>query len=203
MTLGGKERKGTPSRVVFLFDVDNTLLDNDRVTADLKQHLRDTVGAERQARYWEIFEQLRRDIGYADYLGSLQQYRIENPRETKLFEVSHFMIDYPFAKRLYPNSPDVVENAKRVGPAVILSDGDVVFQPRKIQRSGLGDVFGENILIYIHKEQCFDDVEARHPVTTFSWMTRFDCSMPQKGFGETVSPRYFPARGIMRTIWRR
>src|SRR5215470_11198803 len=123
--------------VVFLFDVDNTLLDNDRVSADLKRHLQNKVGTERQARYWSLFEQLREDLGYADYLGALQRYRVENPRDPNLLTVSRFLLDYPFANRLFPNALDTVEHVKQWGPAVILSDGDVVFQPRKVDRAGL------------------------------------------------------------------
>ena len=122
---------------MFLFDVDNTLLDNDRVAEDLKRYLTNKVGEACERRYWEIFEQLRTELGYADYLGALQRYRVERPRDPKLLAVSHFMIDYPFADRLFPESLDAVEYAQRLGRAVILSDGDVVFQPRKVDRSGL------------------------------------------------------------------
>lgn len=151
------------SRVVFLFDVDNTLLDNDRVTADLKRHLETHVGPERAGRYWAIFEELREELGYADYLGALQRYRIEHPRDPNLLTVSRFLINYPFANRLYPDSLDVVERVKQWGPAVILSDGDVVFQPRKIDRSGLFEAVDGNVLIYVHKEKELDDVAARFP----------------------------------------
>jgi FMN phosphatase YigB (HAD superfamily) len=148
---------------VFLFDVDNTLLDNDRVTSDLKRHLEQEVGRERAQRYWALFEQLRAELGYADYLGALQRYRIEYPRDLRLLTVSKFLINYPFANRLFPNSLDVVEHVKKWGPAVILSDGDVVFQPRKVERSGLFDVVAGNVLIYVHKEHELDDVELRYP----------------------------------------
>jgi FMN phosphatase YigB (HAD superfamily) len=151
------------NQVVFLFDVDNTLLDNDRVTADLKRHLDREVGLDRAQRYWAIFEQLRGELGYADYLGALQRYRIEYPRDPRLLTVSKFLINYPFANRLFPNSLDVVEKVKQWGPAVILSDGDVVFQPRKIERSGLSDIVDGNVLIYVHKEEELDDVEDRYP----------------------------------------
>lgn len=157
----------TGSKVVFLFDVDNTLLDNDRVAADLKQHLTNEVGGSSAQRYWEIFEQLRAELGYADYLGALQRYRIENPRDPKLLEMSHFMINYPFANRLYPESLDAVQYAQRLGRAVILSDGDVVFQPLKIDRSGLGEAFNGQVLIYIHKELELDDVEAKYPASHY------------------------------------
>jgi FMN phosphatase YigB (HAD superfamily) len=152
-----------PHRVVFLFDVDNTLIDNDRVTADLKRYLEREVGPERQQRYWDIFEQLRAELGYADYLGALQRYRMEFPRDPHLLMVSSFLVNYPFANRLYPESLDVVDRCKQWGPAVILSDGDVVFQPRKIERSGLWDAVDKNVLIYVHKERELDDVERRYP----------------------------------------
>lgn len=148
---------------VFLFDVDNTLLDNDRVTADLKRHLKQEVGHERHERYWTIFEELRVELGYADYLGALQRYRIEHPHDPHLLAVSRFLVNYPFANRLFPNSLDVVEHVKRWGQAVILSDGDVVFQPRKIERSGLFEAVDGNVLIYVHKEQELADVARRYP----------------------------------------
>jgi FMN phosphatase YigB (HAD superfamily) len=149
--------------IVFLFDVDNTLLDNDRVTIDLKRHLEREVGHERQQRYWAIFEQLRVKLGYADYLGALQRYRIEYPRDPHLLTVSRFLVNYPFANRLFPNSLDAIEHCRQWGNAVILSDGDVVFQPRKIERSGLFDAVDGNVLIYVHKEHELDDVAKRYP----------------------------------------
>src|SRR5512144_636060 len=145
------------NKLVFLFDVDNTLLDNDHVSQDLKRYLSREEGQDRQKRYWEIFEQLRTELGYADYLGALQRYRIEYPRDPRLLIVSSFLVTYPFANRLYPNSLDAIEHVKQWGPVVILSDGDVVFQPRKVDRSGLSDVFGSNVLIYVHKEHELDD----------------------------------------------
>ena len=154
-------------RTVFLFDVDNTLLDNDRVSADLKQHLANRVGEASSRRYWEIFELLRTELGYADYLGALQRYRIERPREPQLMAVSHFMINYPFANRLFPESLDTVEYARQLGSAVILSDGDVVFQPRKIDRSGLYEIFEGHVLIYIHKELELEDVATRYPAAHY------------------------------------
>lgn len=149
--------------MVFLFDVDNTLLDNDRVTADLKRFLEREVGSERNQRYWMIFEDLRTELGYADYLGALQRYRHDYPYESHLLMVSTYLVNYPFANRLYPNSPDVIEHCQKWGPVVILSDGDVVFQPRKIERSGLFEAVHKNILIYIHKEEELSDVERRYP----------------------------------------
>lgn len=150
-------------RTVFLFDVDNTLVDNDRVADDLKRHLKDKVGEASEQRYWEIFEALREELGYADYLGALQRYRVERPHDAKLLAVSYFMVNYPFANRLYPESLDAVDYAKQFGRAVILSDGDVVFQPRKVDRSGLYDTFEGHVLIYVHKEEELHDVEAKYP----------------------------------------
>ena len=154
-------------KVVFLFDVDNTLLDNDRVTADLRRHLDQAVGHEGQQRYFKIFEEIRSELGYADYLGALQQYRIENPHDPNLLEVSYFLANYPFANRLFPNSLDAIEHCKQWGPNVILSDGDVVFQPRKVDRSGLLEAFEKNVLIYVHKELELEDVERRYPAESY------------------------------------
>lgn len=149
--------------VVFLLDVDNTLLDNDRVERDLRRHLEAAFGIERQARFWEIFEKLRAELGYADYLGALQRYRFENLRDPHLLGISLFLVNYPFEDCLYPRALEVIERFRDWGPAVILSDGDVVFQPRKIERSGLWEAVDGNVLIYIHKEQMLDDVEQRYP----------------------------------------
>ena len=149
--------------VVFLLDVDNTLLDNDRITADLKQHLIRAFGVERQQRYWKIFEERRAELGYADYLGALQRYRVENPYDPHLLQLSFYLVDYPFAERLFPGALDVISRLRAWGPTVILSDGDVVFQPRKVQRSGLFEAVEGHALIYIHKEQQLSDVEKRYP----------------------------------------
>ena len=153
--------------VVFLFDVDNTLLDNDRVTADLRRHLAGAFGEDCAEWYWKAFEELRSELGYADYLGALQRFRVEHPRDPNLLGVSTWLVNYPFANRLYPGSLDAVERCKERGPVVILSDGDVVFQPRKVERSGLWDAVDGNVLIYIHKEEMLDDVEARFPARRY------------------------------------
>lgn len=150
-------------RVVFLFDVDNTLLDNDAVAADLKEHLEREVGHECQQSYWSIFEELRAQLGYADYLGALQLYRARFPRDLHVLTVSHFLLEYPFADRLFPKSLEAVKYVKQFGKPVVLSDGDVVFQPHKIWRSGLYEAFVGNVLIYVHKEVELADVERRHP----------------------------------------
>ncbi len=150
-------------KVVFLFDVDNTLLDNDRVIDDLRKYLAREVGPKRARQYWCIFEDLRSRLGYADYLGALQRYRAKYPRDLRLLTVSRFLIDYPFANRLFRHSLTVIERVKRWGTPVILSDGDVVFQPHKVQCSGLFDTVDGNVLIYVHKENELDDVKKRFP----------------------------------------
>jgi FMN phosphatase YigB (HAD superfamily) len=157
----------TPVDVVFLFDLDNTLLDNDRVEADLHRHLEQEVGAACARRYWEIFEDLRADLGYADYLGALQRYRNETTFDPRLLAMSAYLVDYPFANRLYPGSLDAIDHVAPWGPAVLLTDGDVVFQPRKAQRSGVADAVGDRVLIYVHKETMLDDVERRFPARRY------------------------------------
>jgi FMN phosphatase YigB (HAD superfamily) len=156
-----------PTAPVFLFDVDNTLLDNDAVAADLRRHLTSEFGAERQQRYWDAFEELRAELGYADYLGALQRFRTSFPHDTHLLAVSDWLIDYPFAERLYPGALEVIGRIRGAARAVILSDGDVVFQPRKIRRSGLWRAVGGDVLIYVHKELELDDVERRFPADRY------------------------------------
>ncbi len=150
-------------RRVFLFDVDNTLLDNDRIIADLNAYLKREVGPKRARCYWAGFEELRIHLGYADYLGALQRFRRDYPHDLGLLAVSRYLIDYPFAERLFPKSLDVLEHVRRWGPVVLLTDGDVVFQPRKVDRSGLGEAVHGHALIYVHKERELADVEARYP----------------------------------------
>ncbi|GJL62914.1 MAG: hypothetical protein NPIRA04_15680 [Nitrospirales bacterium] len=151
------------SHRVFLFDIDNTLIDNDHVKEDLRRFLDSAVGVECQSHYWEIFENLRAELGYADYLGALQQYRMTYGSDPQLLPVSSFLVDYPFEDRVFPQSFEVIEQCKKWGTVVILSDGDVVFQPRKIERSGLLKAVDGHVLIYIHKEQELDDVRRRYP----------------------------------------
>jgi FMN phosphatase YigB (HAD superfamily) len=152
-----------PDPIVFLLDVDNTLLDNDRIVADLGDHLAREFGDESRDRYWEIFEALRAELGYADYLGALQRYRIGALNDPRLLMMSSVLVDYPFAQRLYPGAFDVIAQLRHWGPTVILTDGDVVFQPRKVQRSGLWDAVEGRVLIYLHKEQMLDAIEQRYP----------------------------------------
>jgi FMN phosphatase YigB (HAD superfamily) len=148
---------------VFLFDVDNTLLNNDAVQDDFGDHLESEFGRPARERYWAIFETLRSELGYADYLGALQRYRMEDPDDPHLLRMSGFLIDYPFESRLYPGALKAIAHCRRVGPTAILSDGDVVFQPRKVTRSGLWDAVDGRVMIYLHKEQMLDAVERRHP----------------------------------------
>jgi FMN phosphatase YigB (HAD superfamily) len=185
-----------PAPVVFLLDVDNTLLDNDRILDDLKTHLTQAFGAERQQRYWTIFEKYREELGYADYLGALQRYRAENPHDPHFLNVSFYLLNYPFADRLFAGALDVVRHLGRWGPTVVLSDGDVVFQPRKVDRSGLYAAVEGRVLIYIHKEQELDDVERRYSARHYvlvddklrilaavkkAWGTRLSTVFPRQG----------------------
>jgi hypothetical protein len=157
-------KTSTPAeKVVFLFDVDNTLLNNDQVTRDLQNHLEREVGSYGARRYWAIFESMRAALGYADYLGALQRFRTEYPHDLRLLTVSRFLINYPFANRLYPNSLDVIEQARKWGRTALLTDGDVVFQPRKVERSGLLEAVAGQVLVYVHKEHELADVSHRYP----------------------------------------
>ena len=151
------------NEVVFLFDVDNTLIDNDRVQGELRGYLTDHFGEAASNRYTAIFEQLRSELGYADYLGALERYRVETMHDPRVLRMANWLVDYPFADRLFPGAIEAVRHVQRWGRTVILSDGDVVFQPRKVHRSGLWHVFHDDVLIYIHKEQELDDVERLYP----------------------------------------
>jgi FMN phosphatase YigB (HAD superfamily) len=182
--------------VAFLVDVDNTLLDNDRIQQDLRRHLEHVFGPACRDRYWAILEGLFAELGYRDYLGALQRYRLEHPRDARLLSMSSYLIDYPFANRLYPESLDVLERLRGWGPTVLLSDGDVVFQPRKVERSGLYEAVEGHVLIYVHKERQLDDVAAHYPARHYvliddkprilaavkeSWDDRVTTVMPRQG----------------------
>jgi len=182
--------------VVFLFDVDNTLIDNDRVQAHLSEHLEQTYGAATRDRYWEIFEQLRSELGYADYLGALERYRLEDLHRPEVLRMSSWLVDYPFADRLYPRALDAVKHVQQWGTIVILSDGDAVFQPRKVERSGLWQAFENRVLIYIHKEQELDDVGRLYPADHYVLIDdklRI-LSAVKKFWGESVTT-VFPKQG--------
>ena len=158
---------GNVARTVFLFDVDNTLLDNDAVQNDLSAHLEREVGLASRDRYWEIFEQLRGELGYADYLGALQRYRLEHQDDQQLLRISFFLLDYPFAERLYPGALAALAHCRSFGPTVILSDSDVVFQPHKVYRAGLWKAVEGRVLIYLHKERMLSAVERRYPAEQY------------------------------------
>jgi FMN phosphatase YigB (HAD superfamily) len=183
-------------KTIFLFDVDNTLVDNDHVIADLMRHLERDIGHEQQQRYWTLFEELRSQLGYADYLGALQRYRVEQPRDFHILAVSSFLLNYPFANRLFPNSLDVVERCQNFGETVIVTDGDVVFQPFKISRSGLHEAFDGKVLIYIHKEMELDDILERYPADHYIFIddkVRI-LSAVKKAWGSRVTT-IFPRQG--------
>jgi FMN phosphatase YigB (HAD superfamily) len=152
-----------PNSIVFLVDVDNTLLDNDRIQDDLKKHLEREFGTDCRDRYWTILEDLMTELGYRDYLGALQRYRVEHPYEAHLMAMSSYLVDYPFANRLYPGALDVLDRFRNWGQTVVLSDGDVVFQPRKVERSGIWESVDGHVLIYVHKEKELADVARRYP----------------------------------------
>jgi hypothetical protein len=200
-------------RVVFLLDVDNTLLDNDRIEHDLRAHLEHEFGLEQSQDYWTLFEARRQEMGYADYLGALQQYRLQYPHHPRILRMSSFLIDYPFKDRLYPNALEVIHHLRQAGPCVVLSDGDVVFQPHKVERSGIFGTVGGHVLIYIHKEQELADVERRFPADHYVmiddklriltaikgiWRDRVTTVFPRQGhyaFDKTVLGTY-PAADV-------
>jgi hypothetical protein len=185
----------TPN-VVFLFDVDNTLIDNDHVQADLSEHLEQAYGAAARDRYWEIFEQLRSELGYADYLGALERYRVEEIHRPDVLRMSIWLVDYPFADRLFPRAFDAVKHVAQWGTTVILSDGDAVFQPRKVERSGLWQAFEDRVLIYIHKEQELEQVEQLYPADHYVLIDDklHILSVVKKIWGERVTT-VFPKQG--------
>jgi FMN phosphatase YigB (HAD superfamily) len=153
---------------VFLFDVDNTLLDNDRFRDDLRERLQTAHGDRPCARYWEIMDELWGKLGYMDYLGALERLRLEEPHDFAIFRTANWLLDYPFADRLYPHALDAVKHVGQAGSVAILSDGDAIFQPRKILRSGLWDAFDGKVLIYVHKEKELNDVERRFPAAHYA-----------------------------------
>jgi FMN phosphatase YigB (HAD superfamily) len=182
--------------IVFLFDVGNTLLDDDRIERDIRGHLENEFGADARDRYFDILEELRAKLGYADYLGALQRYRIENPDDPRLLMFSCFLVDYPFANRLYPGSLDAVEHVERWGQTVILSDGDVVFQPRKVERSGLWEAVEGRVLIYIHKEEMLDRIAQLYPARHYVMIDdklRILAAM-KSGWGDRLTT-IFPRQG--------
>jgi hypothetical protein len=166
------------------------------VVADMRRHLEHAVGPEQHERYWELFEELRGELGYADYLGALQRFRVENLHRPHLLQVSLFLLGYPFANRLLPGSLDAVEHARRWGEVAIVSDGDVVFQPLKVERSGLFETFRGNVLIYIHKEEELADVETRFPAEHYVFVDDKPrlCAAVKAHWGPRVTT-VFPRQG--------
>ena len=198
----------TRAPVVFLVDVDNTLLDNDHIQEDLKRHLEREFGATTRDRYRAILEALFVELGYRDYLGALQRYRVEHLKDVHLMSMSSYLVDYPFANRLYSGALDVIERLRTLGPTVILSDGDVVFQPRKVERSGIWEAVDGNVLIYIHKEEELDDVARRYPAQHYvliddkprilaavkeAWGDRVTTVFPRQGQYARDAKSYRPA----------
>jgi FMN phosphatase YigB (HAD superfamily) len=193
---------------VFLFDVDNTLLDNDRIQADLRERLQAAHGDGAALRYWEIFQEQWGAVGYADYFGALARLRLENPYDRELPGTANWLMDYPFADRLYPRALDAVEHVRQWGSAVILSDGDAVLQPRKIARSGLWKALAGDVLIYVHKERELKDIERRYPAAHYvliddktrilaavkaSWGDRVTTIFPNQGHFAIQEP---PREGV-------
>jgi FMN phosphatase YigB (HAD superfamily) len=195
-----------PYPMVFLVDVDNTLLDNDGIQQDLKDHLEHVYGLASRVRYWKILENLFDDLGYRDYLGALQRYRMEHPRQVELLAMSSFLIDYPFAERLFPAALELLERMRAVGPTVILSDGDVVFQPRKVERAGLWDAVDGHVLIYVHKEEALDDVEHRYPADQYVLVDdkpRILAAVKRLVTGSRPCSHAKAAMPMMRRLWAR
>jgi FMN phosphatase YigB (HAD superfamily) len=154
-------------KTIFLLDVDNTLLDNDRFAADLGERLEQAFGPSERARYWAIFGRLREQLGLADYLGTLQAFRTGLDDHPELLAMSEFLLEYPFAARIFPGSLEAVAHLSEVGRPVVLSDGDIVFQPRKIQRSGIWDAVDGRVMIYLHKERVLDHMQERFPANHY------------------------------------
>lgn len=190
------DRLNARDDIVFLFDCDNTLLDNDQVHDDLDSRLRDGFGVEAAASYWRHFEELRATLGYADYLGAVQRFRLDRQDDPRVLSLSGYLLDYPFADRLYPGALDAVRHCRAWGPTVILSDGDAVFQPRKLERSGIQDAVEGRVLIYVHKELMLDEMTRRYPARRYvmvddklrllaafksAWGTRVTTVFPRQG----------------------
>ncbi|HTR40867.1 MAG TPA: HAD family hydrolase [Pseudomonadales bacterium] len=154
-------------KIVFLIDVDDTLLDNDRIQKDIEQHIERAFGHKCRDRYWTIQEELFQELGYRDYLGAFQRFRVEFPYEHHWVATANFLVDYPFKRRLYPRALAVLARLRKWGRTVILTDGDVVFQPRKVARSGIFKAVNGHVLIYVHKEAALADVERRYPAENY------------------------------------
>jgi FMN phosphatase YigB (HAD superfamily) len=151
------------SSLVFLVDADNTLLDNDRIQDDLDRYIAATFDGDAAKTYWAIFEDLRERSGYADYLAAIQKFRLECGDEVRAQHLAGFLLDYPFAERIYPRALEAIAHVSQLGLCVVLSDGDAVMQPRKVGKSGIADAVDGRVLIYVHKEHMLKDVSGRFP----------------------------------------
>jgi FMN phosphatase YigB (HAD superfamily) len=204
-----------PGETVFLIDVDNTLLDNDRIEADISQHLEEQCGAGGRDRFWAIFEALRSEFGFADYLGAVQRYRLEVLHDPRVLGLASFLLDYPVASRLYPRALDTLAHVRQWGRTVILSDGDAVLQPRKIRRTGIWDAVEGRVLIYVHKERMLDDIKERFPAQHYvmiddkpgilaamkkSWGARLTTVFAQQGHYAGMSQAIAPTSQADMTI---
>jgi FMN phosphatase YigB (HAD superfamily) len=207
-------RVNSATGAVFLFDVDNTLFDNDRFRQDLRERLEAAHGVRASARYWQIMDELWDQLGYMDYLGALERLRVEDPHDLAIFRTANWLMDYPFADRLYPHALDAVNHVRQWGLPVILSDGDAILQPRKIMRSGLWRAFDDNVLIYVHKEKELEDVARRYPAAHYAliddkvrilaavkraWGDRVTTIFPRQGHYAREEPPRDPA-SVDRTI---
>ncbi|MFN2465530.1 MAG: HAD family hydrolase [Candidatus Dormibacteria bacterium] len=149
--------------LVFLIDIDNTLIDNDRVKADMEAQIRQLAGPSGSEDFWNLYEEVREELDYVDLPITLARFRAQRPDVRKFPQISAMLLGYPFEDALYPEALHVVEHLKRMGKVVVLSDGDPVFQPAKIARIGMADAVDSNVLIYAHKEQHLDEVTDLYP----------------------------------------
>ena len=186
----------TPNSIVFLVDVDDPLLDNDRIQNDLRNNLEREFGQGNRDRYWVMQEEMSQEAGCRDYLRALQRYRSENPTDVRILSMSSFLADYPFANRLYPGALDVLERFRSWDQTVILSDGDLVFQPRRVERSGISEVVEGHVFIYVHKQEALEDVWKRYPARHYVLVDdklRILTAV-KKGWGDGVTA-VFPRQG--------
>jgi FMN phosphatase YigB (HAD superfamily) len=153
--------------LVVLLDVDNTLLDNDRFAVDLSAYLLKQFGADGRDRYWRLFAQRRDDLGYADYLGAVQAFRGGYDDDRDRLGLSAFVLDYPFAERLYPRALEVLAHLRACAPTVIFTEGDLVFQPRKLRSAGIWDAAGGQAIVCLHKTFALTLLHRRYPAAHY------------------------------------
>ncbi len=148
---------------VFLLDCDNTLLDNDALKADLDVRLRAFLGESLVERFWVVYEGVRGLRGTVDFPLTFERFREDLPDGATLERVRSIIMDYPFAEHVYPATLSTLRYLRRIGLPAIVSDGDSVYQPRKIERSKLADAVEGRVLVYVHKEEHLDEILARWP----------------------------------------